>query len=139
MDPKRDGCYCPISPLHFQIGRYVMRGAERGLRGRRDVEASESLVHNPEEAGCSAAGDCNVMGPFTLAANSDVGTIYSRAEGASTPCSILLNGRCRCLDTPATTALVCVFAHMTVVFFLFMYYCSLPYHIKRVEAPVVVI
>lgn len=80
MDPKRDGCYCPISPLHFQIGRYVMRGAERGLRGRRDVEASESLVHNPEEAGCSAAGDCNVMGPFTLAANSDVGTIYSRAE-----------------------------------------------------------
>lgn len=36
--PKRDGCYCPISPLHFQTGSDVMLGAGHGLIGRRDAK-----------------------------------------------------------------------------------------------------
>lgn len=49
--PKRGGCNCPISPLHFQTGRYVMRWAGLGLIGRRGAEARSRLVRAREWAG----------------------------------------------------------------------------------------
>lgn len=49
--PKSDGCYCPISPLHFQTGCYVMQWAGHGLIGRRGVEACMSLVQNSRVGG----------------------------------------------------------------------------------------
>lgn len=36
--PKRDGCYCPISPLHFQTGSDVMVEAGHRLIGRREAK-----------------------------------------------------------------------------------------------------